>query len=662
MILDGRDSFYQWDLDRKLIVTDESIDEVHFCNRTDDCSLVCEVYQDGELRLVNVPNILLQTDWDIKVYAYDGNYTKHGAKYRVYSRTKPADYVYTETEIKNYDELAARIDEIEKNGISEEVIEDAVERYLDENGINVDMTGYAKESYVDEKIEAIELTPGPAGPQGPAGQDGKDGAQGPQGPKGEQGPRGYTGAQGEPGATGPQGPRGETGLTGPQGPKGDAYVLTDADKKEIAGMVEVTGDGTDLTDYYTKSETDAKIDEKIAAIEIPEGGGGDHPVKAGTGTNSVMSLGASQANGTGSVALGTSAVSDKQDAIALGQMASAEGLYSVAIGNISRAAKSQSVAIGPSVVAAKSKQVVIGAYNAEDSNANFVIGNGSSSTDRKNAMTIDADNVAHFPGNIKVGANDEEVATKAYVDAHAGSGGGSSEGSVEEVYIGAEAPEDGNIKIWVDTDAESNFPSIDDIATEVPVAYVKMMNCLDNNAYTKSSFNAANLAKSPDKSPNIDLYTPFRDITIRGTKEQKFQALITGHVVKDGSSFEVDKLAEYGVTKFMKIGGYDPDIEMFNESDISWKISDNLFPLESMYHFILGQTLYSTDYEKAVVRYKNRFMYDNSISGLAATDMMSAIDELAARGGSGGGDADLSAYATIEYVEQLIGGIENGTY
>ena len=62
-----------------------------------------------------------------------------------------------------------------------------------------------------------------------------------QGPQGVQGPAGPQGPKGDTGATGPQGPKGETGATGPQGPKGE--------------------DGTpaDLSDYYTKEETDEKI-------------------------------------------------------------------------------------------------------------------------------------------------------------------------------------------------------------------------------------------------------------------------------------------------------------------------------------------------------------------------------------------------------------------
>lgn len=156
-ILDGRSQFYQWDLDRKVIVEDASINEVHFCNRTDDCSLICEVYELDGLRVADVPNILLQENWRINVYAYDTNYTKHCDVFDVVKRSKPADYVYTETEIKNYDELLERLEQIEENGISDEAVAAAVEKYMDENDIKVDLTGYATEEYVQEQIEGIEI-------------------------------------------------------------------------------------------------------------------------------------------------------------------------------------------------------------------------------------------------------------------------------------------------------------------------------------------------------------------------------------------------------------------------------------------------------------------------------------------------------------------------
>lgn len=121
-ILDGRDNFYQWDIDRKIVVEDRTIKEVHFCNKTDDCSLVCEAYEEDGVWVVNVPNVLLQTDWRIRVYAYDGSYTKHADCFHVIARSKPADYIYTETEVKSFEkleeEMRSAIQEIKDNAPS----------------------------------------------------------------------------------------------------------------------------------------------------------------------------------------------------------------------------------------------------------------------------------------------------------------------------------------------------------------------------------------------------------------------------------------------------------------------------------------------------------------------------------------------------------------
>jgi hypothetical protein len=148
-IYDGRDSFYQWDLDRKLIVEDKDITQVHFCNRTDECSLVCETYTEDGLNLVNVPNVLLQDDWRINVYAYDVNYTKHSDVFNVIRRSKPDSYVYTETETLNFNTLLNRVNEVDAN------IAQNVENYLKENPVEVDLTGYATETYVNEAVAAI---------------------------------------------------------------------------------------------------------------------------------------------------------------------------------------------------------------------------------------------------------------------------------------------------------------------------------------------------------------------------------------------------------------------------------------------------------------------------------------------------------------------------
>lgn len=95
-IADGRTEFYQWDLDRKIIVEDKTIDEVHFCNRTDSCSLVVKVREEDGVYIADVPNVLLQTAWNINVYGYcEGNYTKQSAVFKVAARTKPEDYFYS---------------------------------------------------------------------------------------------------------------------------------------------------------------------------------------------------------------------------------------------------------------------------------------------------------------------------------------------------------------------------------------------------------------------------------------------------------------------------------------------------------------------------------------------------------------------------------------
>ena len=139
-IYDGREYFYQWDVDRKLIVNDAEITQVHFCNRTDECSLVCATYQENGLTLVNVPNVLLQSDWRINVYAYNKNYTKFSKAYPVVKRSKPDNYIYTETETLNYEALDNRMKQIENN------IGEKIEEYLAENPIDVDLTGYVKDT------------------------------------------------------------------------------------------------------------------------------------------------------------------------------------------------------------------------------------------------------------------------------------------------------------------------------------------------------------------------------------------------------------------------------------------------------------------------------------------------------------------------------------
>lgn len=255
-IYDGRDKFYQWDLDRQLVIDDPTVTQVHFCNRTDDFSLVCEVYQQDGLNLVNVPNILLQEDWRINVYAYDVNYTKYSETFEVERKSKPENYVYTETEILNYETLAEKIKQIDTD------IGQSVEDYLTENPVTVDLSDYYTKAEVDAKIpeigangksayeiavengfvgtetEWLASLKGEPGKDGKPGKDGADGAPGRDGTDGRDGvsathewngttltitsASGTSSAnlKGEPGRDGADGAPGKDGAPGAQGEPG----------------------------------------------------------------------------------------------------------------------------------------------------------------------------------------------------------------------------------------------------------------------------------------------------------------------------------------------------------------------------------------------------------------------------------------------------------
>lgn len=125
------------------------------------------------------------------------------------------------------------------NGLTTFALGDGLKAEKDEFGRVTVTTSKKGDVYtkaeVDEKIEAIELTPGP---------------QGPQGEKGEKGEKGDTGQQG------PQGPQ---GATGPQGPKGDK-----GDKGDPGESVTVD---TALSDTSMNPVQNKVIQAKIAELE-----------------------------------------------------------------------------------------------------------------------------------------------------------------------------------------------------------------------------------------------------------------------------------------------------------------------------------------------------------------------------------------------------------
>ena len=103
---DGRDELWQWDTGRALTV-DTDCSQVHFSNKVLGRSIDVNV-ADG---VAIIPDVLLQTDKDLNVWAFSGTaengYTKISKTFKVNRRNKPADYVFTPVEQTTIDEIAA---------------------------------------------------------------------------------------------------------------------------------------------------------------------------------------------------------------------------------------------------------------------------------------------------------------------------------------------------------------------------------------------------------------------------------------------------------------------------------------------------------------------------------------------------------------------------
>jgi hypothetical protein len=109
---DGRKALYQWDVGVTATVLDNQINEVHFSNLVYGISYNVEVKDEQVL----VPPEVLQSGADIYCWAYvkdlDKGYTKKEEVFNVIKRPKPSGYAYTPTDIKTWDELNDKIENI----------------------------------------------------------------------------------------------------------------------------------------------------------------------------------------------------------------------------------------------------------------------------------------------------------------------------------------------------------------------------------------------------------------------------------------------------------------------------------------------------------------------------------------------------------------------
>lgn len=183
-------ALYQWELGRKVQITPtqkSKVVSVHFAHVGDKEALNVEPKEVNGVLVAEVPNILLQSEQKIAVFLVDVNEsyveTVTHMVLPVIPRPRPMDYVYTETEVLSWQALEARVI-----------------------------------AFMDEINEA-RVSGDLKGDKGDKGDPGDTGPRGPQGPKGDKGDTGEQGSQ---------------GIRGPKGDPGDDYILTEADKTEIA--------------------------------------------------------------------------------------------------------------------------------------------------------------------------------------------------------------------------------------------------------------------------------------------------------------------------------------------------------------------------------------------------------------------------------------------
>ena len=205
---DGRDELWQWDTGRTLIV-DPDCSQVHFRKNVFDRSIDVDVVNGVAV----IPDVLLQTDKDLIVWAFSGTaengYTKIRKTFKVNRRNKPADYVFTPPEQTTLEQIQEKIDYLESIQ-DPDAIKNAVNDYLEQNPVEAPVqsvngkTGAVKLNAIDvgaiSQDDLQEATNKVLAQAKESGEfDGSDGAPGPQGPHGETGPKGDTGPEGEAG-------------------------------------------------------------------------------------------------------------------------------------------------------------------------------------------------------------------------------------------------------------------------------------------------------------------------------------------------------------------------------------------------------------------------------------------------------------------------------
>lgn len=136
---------YQWDTGRLIEVypvSDYLVSEIHIYNGTTEGAVVLKTWVESGKTFAKIPDLILQSDANLDIFVIMvDNYGSHITEHKnvtVKWRAKPQDYVYTEEELKTWESISKRVDDIEKN-VSVEfisgVVAEEVEDYMVNNPI-----------------------------------------------------------------------------------------------------------------------------------------------------------------------------------------------------------------------------------------------------------------------------------------------------------------------------------------------------------------------------------------------------------------------------------------------------------------------------------------------------------------------------------------------
>lgn len=115
-------ALYQWEIGRKICITPTpgtTVSAVHFAHPGDSEAPTVIPREENGLIVADIPNYLLQSGRSIVAFLVDMDENKVETTcdriFTVINRPKPADYVYTETEVQTWHSLEERIKNLEEN-------------------------------------------------------------------------------------------------------------------------------------------------------------------------------------------------------------------------------------------------------------------------------------------------------------------------------------------------------------------------------------------------------------------------------------------------------------------------------------------------------------------------------------------------------------------